>query len=366
MKVRLRLTAVVPALAIAAAMILTPGPISAEEPWVVYEGTSGPGTGKHIVLVSGDEEYRSEEAMPQLGKILARRHGFRCTVLFAIDPETKMIDPNHVRNIPGLETLESADLMMIFTRFRDLSDDQMRHINRYLKAGKPVVGLRTATHAFAPDIRGTWAHYGDGYSGDRTEWTGGFGRLVLGEKWISHHGRHRRESTRGILVADEKGHPILRGLSDGDIWAPSDVYGVRLPLPGDSRPLVFGQVIQNTNEYDAEDTYYGLRPDDGSPREGPKNDPMMPVAWTKSYQLPGGGRGQVFMTTLGASTDLMSEGTRRMIVNGVYWALGLADSIPADGTNVEIVGEYLPTKYEFRKDEYWTERKMKVSEHRWD
>ena len=61
--------------------------------WVVYEGNEGPGTGKHIVLVSGDEEYRSEEALPMLGKILATHHGFRCTVLFAIHPETGEIDP---------------------------------------------------------------------------------------------------------------------------------------------------------------------------------------------------------------------------------------------------------------------------------
>src|SRR3954462_4446798 len=84
-----------------------------------YEGGDGPGKGKYIVLVSGDEEYRSEEALPQLGKILAKRHGFRCTVLFAIDPADGTINPN-VSNIPGLEALDSADLTVIFTRFRDL------------------------------------------------------------------------------------------------------------------------------------------------------------------------------------------------------------------------------------------------------
>src|SRR5437773_9697632 len=103
---------------------------------VVYEGGGGPGKGKHIVLVSGDEEYRSEEALPQLGKILAKHHGFKCTVLFAIEDgreipagggkapslvRTKVgeINPN-ISNIPGLETLATADLMVIFTRFRDL------------------------------------------------------------------------------------------------------------------------------------------------------------------------------------------------------------------------------------------------------
>src|SRR6185436_12387394 len=71
--------------------------------WVVYEGGEGPGKGKHIVLLSGDEEYRSEEGLPMLGKILSVRHGFKCTVLFSQDPATGVIDPNNQKNIPGME-----------------------------------------------------------------------------------------------------------------------------------------------------------------------------------------------------------------------------------------------------------------------
>src|SRR5438477_11404161 len=99
-----------------------------ELPWVVYEGKDGPGKGKHIVLISGDEEYRSEEALPQLGKILAKHHGFKCTVLFAIDPKSGEINPNVNNNIPGVEHLKTADLMIIATRFRNLPDEQMQHI----------------------------------------------------------------------------------------------------------------------------------------------------------------------------------------------------------------------------------------------
>src|SRR5207253_5486188 len=100
------------------------------------------------VLVSGDEEYRSEEALPQLAKILARHHGFKCTVLFAVDPKDGTINPNVNNNIPGLEALKTADLMVIFTRFRDLPDEQLKHIVDYVESGKPIIGLRTATHAF--------------------------------------------------------------------------------------------------------------------------------------------------------------------------------------------------------------------------
>ena len=115
--------------------------------WVVYEGEDGPGQGKHIVLISGDEEYRSEEALPQLGKILATHHGFKCTVLFAIGEDGE-IDPTCVDNIPGLEALRSADLMVIATRFRNLPDEQMKHIVDYVEAGKPIIGMRTiVSHA---------------------------------------------------------------------------------------------------------------------------------------------------------------------------------------------------------------------------
>lgn len=299
-----------------------------EDHWVVYEGKSGPGVGKHIVLVSGDEEYRSEEALPQLGKILARHHGFRCTVLFAIDPADGTINPDRNDNIPGLEALETADLMIIFTRFRRLPDDQMKFVENYVESGRPIVGLRTATHAFdMPE--GTYAHY----SWRSQDWDGGFGRQVLGETWISHHGAHGSQSTRGILAEGAADHPILRGIKDGDIWGPTDVYGVRLPLPGDSRPLVLGQVVA------------GMNPDD-PPLEGAKNDPMMPIAWTKTYQGKSGETARVFTTTMGASQDLENEGLRRLIVNATYWGLGMEEQITPDGP-VSLVGFFKPTPFKF-------------------
>ncbi|MGH9959873.1 MAG: hypothetical protein ACREBC_22585, partial [Pyrinomonadaceae bacterium] len=118
---------------------------------VIYEGKPGPGKGKHIVLVSGDEEYRSEEALPMLAQILAIRHGFKCTVLFALNPADRTIVPNNQTNLVGLEELENADMMVLFTRFRELPDDQMKYFVNYVNSGKPILGIRTATHAFAYD-----------------------------------------------------------------------------------------------------------------------------------------------------------------------------------------------------------------------
>ena len=299
------------------------------DPWVVYRGGDGPGKGKHVVLVSGDEEYRSEETLPQLGKILAKRHGFTCTVLFALDKDGT-INPNVNNNIPGLEHLKSADLMVIFTRFRNLPDGQLKHVVDYVESGRPVVGLRTATHAFnlsnkeSPYASWTWTSKVKGFEG-------GFGKQVLGETWVSHHGAHGKESTRGVIAPDAAGHPVVRGLKDGDIWGPTDVYGVRLPLPGDSKTLVYGQVLK------------GMKPDD-EPVAGKKNDPMMPLAWTKSYTVKSGKAARVFTTTMGASQDFASDGLRRLLVNACYWAVGSEDRIP-EKANVDLVGAYEPRPF---------------------
>ncbi len=122
-------------------------------PWVELKGNpekraQGVDKAKKVVLVSGDEEYRSEEALPMLAKILSEQHGFDCVVLFAINPETVTVDPNYGRNIPGLHHLDDADAMVIFTRFRDLPVWQMKHIDAFCKRGGSIIGLRTATHAF--------------------------------------------------------------------------------------------------------------------------------------------------------------------------------------------------------------------------
>jgi len=324
------------------------GSLFAGDLWCDYEGGDGPGQGKKIVLVSGDEEYRSEEALPMLGKILAVHHGFDCRVIFPIDADTGIIDPKNQKNLPGLEALEDAELMIIATRFRQPPDEQMKHIDDYLKRGGAVLGMRTATHGFNMS-GGKYVHYKNGFNpGDDAEkatWKGGFGRLVLGEKWISHHGSHKNESCLGIIAEDAAEHPIVRGLKPGSVWGPSDVYGVRLPLPGDSMPLVLGAVVKRKGAKDANDPYFGMRPSDHELVAGKKNDPMMPVAWTKSYTLPGGKNGQVFNTTMGAATDLVAEGSRRMVVNAVYHLTGL--EVPEGGTKVDIVGEFEPTAYGF-------------------
>jgi len=303
---------------------------AADDPWVVYEGKDGPGKGKHIVLISGDEEYRSEEAMPMLGKILAERHGFKCTVLFAIDPETGQIEPRNVKNIPGMEKLCDADMMIVFLRFRELPDEQMKYFVEFLDSGKPILGLRTATHAF--NYRDNKASPYAKYSFRSKDPAGGFGQHVLGDTWINHHGHHGHESTRGVIDEEFADHCILKGVED--IWGPTDVYGI-VNLPENARVLVHGQVLE------------GMDPSDG-PVEGKKNDPMMPLVWIRNFTGDAGNTSRVICTTMGASVDLESAGLRRVLVNACYWGLCLEDQIP-EKSNVDYVGEYKPTYFGFGK-----------------
>src|SRR5512143_53477 len=192
---------------------------SAAEP-LVYQGYEGPCKGKHIVFLTGDEEYRSEEALPMLAKILAVRHGFKCTVLFAIDPSDHTIAPTVLTNIPGLEALAAADLCVMALRFRELPDEEMKHFVDYVNAGKPIIALRTSTHAFSCE-RNKRSSYAK-WDWRNKEWAGGFGQQVLGETWVNHHGSHGAESTRGVINQPCREHPVLRGVND--VWCTTDVY----------------------------------------------------------------------------------------------------------------------------------------------
>lgn len=297
--------------------------------WLRFEGKNGPGKGKHIVLISGDDEYRSEEGLPMMAKILAEHHGFNTTVLFAIDPATSTINPSYQHNIPGMEQLQSADLVIMLIRFRELPDEQMRYFDQYLESGKPIIGLRTSTHAFnyGKNPNSPYAKYS--WQSKATGWERGFGAKVLGETWVAHHGHHGQEGTRALVdgVNQENDHPILRGVKD--IWGPSDVYTVK-NLPEEANVLLHGQSTK------------GMTAD--APLMWDKS--VMPLAWTLDYKGESGKTTKVFTTTMGASTDLESADLRRLIVNAGFWLLGMESAITPD-LNVEYVGEYKPTMFGF-------------------
>lgn len=288
-----------------------------------YEGTSGPALGKHLVFLAGDHEYRSEESLPALARILAKHYGCRCTVLFSTNAQTGEIEPGS-SHMTGLDALQTADLMVIFLRFQNFPSQEMQEIEKYLQRGGPVVGLRTSTHAFKIPDDAPFARYSYDYAG--ADFPGGFGRQILGETWAGHYGKNHVMSTRLDLMADKKSHPILRGVNN--VWVQAGGYWTE-PRPG-CEVLATAQPLQ------------GMTPD--SP---PAADKLpCPGAWTTSYPGADGKQARVFTTTYGASEDLLNEGFRRMLVNACLWGLGLEDQIAADAP-IDFVGPYHPVTFRF-------------------
>ena len=304
-----------------------PHPVPASPLWLTYPGAEGPGQGKHIVLIAADQEYRSEEALPMLARILSARHGFHTTVLFGlnedglVDPTAKIRwqDESAQHSIPGLEHLESADLVVLFSRLLTLPPEQLEHFYAYLDSGKPLIGLRTANHGFL------------GFDYEKDGRKVRFGDDVLGGAFRNHHGRWQRDSTRGLPVEERLDHPVLRGVED--VWGPSDVYRTYPEgggLPAGCVPLLMGQPLT------------GRAPTD------PPNPELiaLPIAWVKSWTGRTGKTARVFHTTMGSARDFQSAGLRRLTLNAAYWCLGMEDELSADAS-VELVGPYEPRESGF-------------------
>lgn len=295
---------------------------------VEYPAAKGPGMGKHLVFVAGDEEYRSEEGLPMLAQILARRHGFRCTVLFSLDDDGT-INPKKSDSLAGSEALDSADAIVMLIRFRKWPADVMQRFDNACKRGIPLIGLRTSTHAFQLPADNPFAATFNA-----------FGEQVLGEEWVSHWGKHKFEATKGIFEPANVGSEILKGIQDGTIFGDTDVYEAY--PPADATILVRGQVLKGMSPEDAPADYKKARQTDKG--EQGVNDPMMAVAWTREHDWGNGKKSRAFCTTMGAATDLVNAPLRRLIVNAVYWGLKL--EVPAEA-NVEIVGDFKPSAYGF-------------------
>ena len=287
---------------------------------VVYEGTDGPGHGKHIVFLAGDHEYRSEETLPGLARILSKHFGFKCTVLFNVDPKTGEIVPGN-SNMPGMEALDSADLAVVFLRFQNFPKEQMKPLDDYLNRGGPVIGLRTATHAFKTKAADPFSKYS--YDSKASGYELGFGHQVLGQTWVGHYGTNHKQSTRITIIDDKKNHPILRGVKD--IWVQAGGY---VGKPTDGEILTTAQPLN------------GMKPD--SPVDTTK--PPMPSEWTRSYKSASGKSGRVFTSLYGTPEDILNDGYRRMLVNGCLWTLALEDSIKPD-SNIAFVGPFTPNTF---------------------
>jgi hypothetical protein len=307
-------------------------PVPDNPQWLTYAGGEGPGKGKHIVLIAADQEYRSEQSMPMLAKVLSTHHGFDCTVLFAVNDQG-LADPTmpvypekgkekefKTHHIPGLEHLASADQVIFFCRLLTLPMSEREQIVKYVDSGKPFIALRTANHGFHAalpyKIDGKQVNWGDD---------------MLGGSFRGHHGRYHADSTRGIFVEAQKEHPILRGVTD--VWGNSDVYRTYKEggsLPAGCTALVWGQPLMG-------------RQHDDPPN--PKLEPL-PVAWFKTWHTSGGLDARVFQCTMGSGDDFRSAGLRRLVINAAYWGMGM-ESVISPTRSVETVGPYEPLRTGF-------------------
>jgi uncharacterized protein len=284
----------------------------------------------HIVFVTGDEEYRSEESMPMLADILQREIGAKVTVLYALD-SLGNINPNVNNNIPGLEILEKADMMVLFLRWRELPQDQAKYITSFAESGKPMAGFRTSTHTFK-------------YIKDKTqeilndEWP----YKVFGQKWIVHHG-HFDDGLKplsDIYRMEGKKHKILNGVQPFKAYSwLYHVNGGGDVLNPDCKPILEGKSIKSQHEMKGQLDRYPI---------------TQPVAWTKQYLGNQGKIARVFFTTLGHPFDFKEESMRKLAVNGIIWALGKEKLIKKTGMNVNLVGKYDPNNSgfgeKFKKD----------------
>jgi len=295
---------------------------------LIYKGTADRiGSGKKIVFIANDHEYRSEETSPLLAKMLAKHQGFDCTVLFGIDKEGN-IKAGDV-GIPHLEVLKEADLVVFFARFMNLPNEQVQHIADYLERGGPIVGMRTSTHAFYKQ-GGSWGKFNYNYKGDGYD--GGFGKQIFGNTWDkkagqSHYGNNHKEGSTLTAVETAKEHPILRGVEP--FHAYSGAY--KSQPPADATPLI---EVQPLNTFHTSE--------DINTKKAKVN-----AGWTRDfYTAPSGEKkdARVFYASIGASEDFLDKNTRRFIINSCLWSVGMEDSITAD-LNVDIVGGFSPSAY---------------------
>jgi len=269
------------------------------------------------VFIAGEREYRSEESLPALARILAQHHDFRCTVLFTLANDGT-IEPQGP-NLRGLEILYEADLLFMFMRFLNLPDEEMDHFDAYVESGKPIIGLRTSTHAFRiPE--GPWQKYDSTYQGK--EFVGGFGRQVLGETWVAHHGDNHVQGTRLIPLPHRSEHPVLTGV--GEMFVMTGGY-LTSPREG-SWPLVMAQPLMEMNA-------------DAEPHRALH---AVPAVWTRTRDV--GERGRVLACIHGSSLDLLDSDFRRMLVNACFWALNLEEQITPD-LDIRFVGPFEPTLF---------------------
>jgi len=229
----------------------------------------------HIVFMIGEDEYHTWDTLPDFAKRELEPRGYRITTIQA--------DPADKNNCPGLvEALRSADLLFVSVRRRTPPPNQLDAVRTHLNAGKPLVGIRTACHAFA-------LRPNDPPAGPNQAVWQAFDPQVLGGHYTNHHPDGPK--TLVTLAAGGRNHQILKGLNLSQLVGAGSLYKVS-PLEPDTTTLLIG---------------------------GIPDQPPEPIAWTHRF---GDKRARVFFTSFGHPDDFTNAEFRRLLVNGIAWALG--------------------------------------------
>ena len=229
----------------------------------------------HVVFMIGEDEYHTWETLPEFAKKELDPNKYYVTVINA--------DPNDKNSFPGLVgALQTADLLFLSTRRRTPPPDQLNAVRAYLASGKPLIGIRTACHAFA--LRPT----DPPLAADRAAWQE-FDPEVLGGHYTNHHPAGPKTAVTAAPNAAK--HPILRDVRVDALPGNGSLYMVS-PLAPTTTPLLIGTI----------------------PGESPE-----PIAWTHAY---GPKHARVFYTSLGHPDDFQNAEFRQLLVNAVGWALG--------------------------------------------
>lgn len=241
-----------------------------------------------IAFVTAESEYRANQRLPEFAHELMIKEDIQCE--FALGKPIMKGDGRH--NIENLQILNDADLAVFFIRRRALEPEKMDIIRDYISSGKPVLGIRTASHAF--DAKKNVPREGGGIvSADGkvsemlAQWPG-FDKEVLGGNYQGHFG-HLKEGTRISIVPGMEGHPLLEGFPMEGYTSPNWLYRNR-PLRSDQIQVLLTGTI-------------------------PGVDPE-PVLWINNTE-----KNDVIYTSLGHWDDWEEEGFRNVMFNSVNYLL---------------------------------------------
>jgi type 1 glutamine amidotransferase len=235
----------------------------------------------HVLMMIGEDEYKTWETLPEFGKAELEPRGIKVTVI--------QQDPKNHSNFPGLvDGLANADLLIVSVRRRLPPKEQIDAVRNFLAAGKPLVGIRTACHAFAPfaNARSKPASGENANQG----WPE-FDPQVLGGHYTNHYPPGPKVVITIAHGADSS--PILKDVDVAHLIGNGSLYKIN-GLDPSCVPLLLGAI---------------------------PSQPVEPLAWTHIY---GPRNARIFYTALGHPDDFKEPAFRKLLLNGIFWAIDFA------------------------------------------